>query len=338
MSQGRRKSILGLLVLAVLVILGAFNLRKPRILVLHSRSADTAWVRGVDRGLQRVLTTNQYPVSVEWHHLGLDSARDGEDLLKALSGARRAIHTMDPHLIVAIDDEANRFVARDYGKDGRTRILYASVDCDPESYAYPTARWVTGIEERLPLSAIKECLGVIRPGRALRIHVVGGTSQTDRCELQQFQEFDWAPHEVVEIERVRDFEGLQEVVRRAEDGILIVLDCPRLQRRSGGWASSREVVEEIQGNSRAIAVGLTVDFVELGGDIAFVPPSEANGTLAMGMALDWLKDLSPSAPPPPKRVMSHFDLALRPARLRIRKVEVPQIYIEAARNSGMLYP
>ena len=74
MTSGRYKLALGFLLLVLVVLLGVFNLRKPRILVLHSLGAETPWVRGVDRGLRRVLETNRNPVTVEWHHLGLDDA------------------------------------------------------------------------------------------------------------------------------------------------------------------------------------------------------------------------------------------------------------------------
>jgi hypothetical protein len=338
MTAGRYKLLLGLLLLLLLVLLGVFNLRKPRILVLHSRGLEAPWVRGVDRGLRRVLATNRIPVTVEWNYLGLDAKRPGQGMMRALATARRTIQRLDPHLVIAIDDEANAFVARDFSQTGGRRILYVSIDRDPRAYGYEGDRKISGIAERLPLAPIMELARWVRPDRSLQIHALGSASETSRGSMVQVRDFNWAPHRFEEALQVRDFEELQAAVRRFETGILLVLDCPPLPRRGGGWASAREVVEEIQRNSKAIPVGLSLDFVELGGDIAFVAPPEANGSLAMTMALEWVQDLGPAAAPPPARTMSHFDLALRPSRLRIRGFEVPQIYVEAARAAGMLFP
>ena len=338
MTSGRYKLALGFLLLVLVVLLGVFNLRKPRILVLHSLGAETPWVRGVDRGLRRVLETNRNPVTVEWHHLGLDDKRPGQGMMRALAAARRTIQSLDPHLVIAIDDEANAFVARDFSRAGGRRILYVSIDRDPLAYGYHGDRQISGIAERLPLVPVMELVRWVRPDQSLRIQALGGTSETTRGGMVQVRDFNWAPHRFEEALHVRDFEELQAAVQRVETGILLVLDCPPLPRRAGGWASAREVVEEIQRNSNALPIGLSLDFVELGGDIAFVAPPEANGSLAMTMALEWVQDLSPDATPPPARTMSHFDLALRPSRLRIRGVEIPQIYVEAARTSGMLFP
>ena len=335
MTPSHQRIVTGLL---LLLLLGAFNLQRPRIFVLHSRGVESSWVRGVDRGLRQVLATNRIPVGVEWHYLGREANHPSNGVSTVLADARRAIRSMDPHIIIAVDDEANAFLARERPGGGGTRILYVSIDRDPEAYGYPTARWVTGISERLSLSAIKEAIGIIRPGRVLSIRVVGARSQTGLGEFEQVREFDWTPHRLVETSEVEDFEALQDAVRRAADGILLVLNCSPLPRRSGGWVATREIVDEIQRNSMALPVAMDVDFVANGGDIAFVPPPEANGVLAMTMGLDWINDLRSDAPPPPARTMSHFDVSLRLSRLRVRGIDIPRIYIEAARNSGQLYP
>ena len=55
--------------LSFLLLLGAFNQSKPRILVLHSGSADSPWVAELDRGMRGALAGNRRPISVEWDYL-----------------------------------------------------------------------------------------------------------------------------------------------------------------------------------------------------------------------------------------------------------------------------
>ena len=63
--------LIGAVIVAFVVLLGFFNVTKPRILVLHSAAQDSPWVQQVDRGMREALKQNRRPVSVEWNYLGL---------------------------------------------------------------------------------------------------------------------------------------------------------------------------------------------------------------------------------------------------------------------------
>ena len=130
--------------------------------------------------MRRVLATNRIPVTVEWNYLGLDAKRPGQGMMRALATARRTIQRLDPHLVIAIDDEANAFVARDFSQTGGRRILYVSIDRDPRAYGYEGDRKISGIAERLPLAPIMELARWVRPDRSLQIHALGSASETSR--------------------------------------------------------------------------------------------------------------------------------------------------------------
>lgn len=129
------------------VLLGSFNATKPRILVLHSADREVPWVTQMDAGMRNALQRNRRPISVEWMYMGVN-APGARDSLGAASEARRAISRDDPDIVIAVDDEANALVARDYVGRDRPRVLYVSIDRPPAAYGYPGAPNVTGLPTR----------------------------------------------------------------------------------------------------------------------------------------------------------------------------------------------
>jgi hypothetical protein len=185
--------LIGGFLLAFIVLLGFFNATKPRILVLHSAGADSSWARQVDRGMREALDRNRRPLSVEWHYLGIDSPAARTREHEAQAGARRAIARFNPDMVIAVDDEANSLVAREYVGRARPRILYAALNRPPADFGYAGAANVSGIAERLPLAAVRDAAQDLFPDRVPTIAVIGVDNETGRAEMAQVNAFDWSP-------------------------------------------------------------------------------------------------------------------------------------------------
>ena len=319
---------------AFVVLLGFFNATKPRILVLHSASADSSWSRQMDRGMREALEANRRPLSVEWNYLGVNAPAANRRVSEARAEANRAIARFNPDVLIAVDDEANALVARDYVGRDRPRILYVSLNRPPEYYGYAGAANVSGIAERVPMAAIRDAARDLAVGQ--RLAVVGVDDETGRAELAQVQNFDWSPL-VVEmaalVSTMQDWKAFVESAAKAD--VLLVLsthDLPDGDRVT----TAAEIIRWTQNNSRALPVGTQVDFVESGGCLSFSPPPDDLGARAIALALDWLDARgTPGAPVP--AVSDHFEVAVRPEVLRKRGIELPPIYIEAARENGTLF-
>ena len=322
---------------AFVILLGAFNATKPRILVLHSGARDSAWAQQMDRGMRDALALNRRPLSVEWHYLDIDSPAAQGRLGEVKAGAHRTIARFNPDLIIAVDDEANSLVAREYVGRTRPRILYVSLNRPPAEFGYVGAANVSGIAERIPLAAIRDAIGDLYPGRLPAVAVIGIDNETGRAEMAQAKAFDWAPLQLAETALVSDSHQWMDCVSRTGPGnILLVLGTRDLPGADGGAVSAAGINRWTEENSPVLPIGTQVNFVEGGGALSFSPPPDDSGGKAIELALDWLdaRD-TPGAPKP--LVSDHFEVAVRRSALSKRGVVLPPIYIEAARENGTLF-
>lgn len=320
--------------LSFLLLLGTFNGSKPRILVLHSGQQDSPWVREVDRGMREALAANRRPVSVEWDYL--DISAPGADQRVQQAQARRAVGRIDPAVLIAVDDEANLLVARDYVGRAEPRILYVSLDRPPADYGYVGAPNVSGIAERLPFQAVKEAITALNPGVTPSVSIIGVDNVTGRAEMAQAQAFDWGPVTVDAAGLVSAAEGWREFVSGASNSdVLVVLSCRDLPEGDGAVFTAAEASRWTQENSRALPIGTQVDFVENGGALSISPDPDDYGRTAIRLALDWLDDRTTPGPPPPVE-SNHFAVSIRTDGLNRRGVTLPPIYLEAARENGTL--
>lgn len=330
--------LIGAVIVAFVVLLGFFNVTKPRILVLHSAAQDSPWVQQVDRGMREALKQNRRPVSVEWHYLGLGAPAFPRSPEEASTQARRAIEQFKPDVLIAVDDEANSLVARDYVGRDTPRILYVSVDRPPAAFGYQGAQNVSGIAEQLPWDAVRDAVTDLFPGRSPTMAVIGVDNDTDRAELAQLEAADWGPVTIGMKALVATAGAWREFVgRSAGADVLLVLGAQNLPDQAGGVVSAAELNRWTEDNAQPFPIGVQGDFVADGGGLSFSPPPDDYGQRAIGLALDWLDDRRTPGPPPPVE-SSHFDVAVRQAALAQRGIVLPPIYLEAARGNGTLLP
>lgn len=334
-----RRAVKTLLVVACLLsflaLLGLFNESKPRILVLHSAGQQSPWTQEVDRGIRAALGANRRPVTVEWMYMdvtGPDAARaEGP----AQAEARRAIGREDPAVVIAVDDEANQLVARDYVGRAQPRILYVSLDRPPADYGYPGAPNVSGISETLPFAAIRDATVALFPGRSPSVSVLGVDNITGRAEMAQAKAFDWGPVKVDGAQLVSTAGAWRAATSAARSDVLVVLSCQDLPDDGDGVFTAADAARWTQDNAPALPIGTQVDFVPNGGALSLSPPPDDVGYKAVQLALDWLDERATPGPPMPLE-SAHFQVAVRRDGLATRGISLPPIYIEAARESGTL--
>jgi hypothetical protein len=342
-----KHGLVGLFLVGCAGALTAFNATKPRVLVLHAGAETTAWVRGVDAGIDAVLAANRRPLAVQRHYMRLDRVTRPESRAAAAAEARMAIERFDPDILLAVDDESNEAVASRHADQERPRIVYVSIDQPPERYGYhgltvgrgrdTIRRNVTGIREELPLAAIRDAVSAIHGGRA-RIAALGIDSDTGRAERIQVEAFDWSPHALTAVGTAGDLAAWQRFVAAEAAGadVLLVLSSAGLARAAGRGETvdGAEVASWVEAEATPLPIGVHAGFVADGGGLAISPAATDYGSRAMTMALAWLD--APAGPPPRPETSGHFDVAVAPERLAARGVVLPAIYAEAARAAGAL--
>jgi hypothetical protein len=337
-----KRILIGLFLLGFVILLGGFNASKPRILVLHSYHQGTPWTHDLNLGVQQALNDNRRPVSVQWHYLnvGFDEA---DDALPpgAVIEAHRTIARIDPDILIAFDDESNAHVARHYAGRTRPKVVFGSIVQSPQQYGYVGSANVSGLPETLPLAAVRNTLLVVRPNQPTRIAVIGVDDDTGRAELAQVQAFDWTPHRLAAVEISNSFTDWQAFIKRMADhaDALLVLSCGGMKRGDGNaqFVTIAEIADWIETNAQPLPLGIRDVYVQNGGGLSFSPPPFDYGQKTMELALAWI-DASSGAAAPPVITSAHFHVGLRPARLAIRGIELPAIYVEAARIGGNYFP
>lgn len=341
MKNGTLATLTGAFLLVALLLLGTFNLSKPRILVLHSSDRTSTTVGKVDQGIRLVLDKNRQPMTVRWHYLGIDKLPDEDHREDAAKGGLRAIEQFNPDVVIAVDDEAQQYVVRRFAGRNRPKVVYTAIDHDPKEYGYVGAANVTGVSEVLPLTTLRDLLQYVKQGEPVRIAVVGDSGPTSKGQLEQVQAFDWGPHRVVGAHTLGDFPAWQGAIQALEGKADVVLVLSHGSLPTGPGAASTvpeaDVIRWIETNARPLPLGADIEYVQKGGGLSVAPSAKSMGEVAASHALTWLK-ARPADPPPLASQDTRYSMAVRMAALRARNISLPSIYVEAARLETLYYP
>jgi hypothetical protein len=132
--------------LITLFLFGWYNMSKPSILILHSYDKDYPWVRDINIGLNRVLN-NKYLYQVRWYYM--DTKRHPYDNYKESAGiaARNLIEQTQPDVVIAMDDDAQKFVTQFFKNHPKIKIVFGGVNREVKDYGFDQSNNVTGILE-----------------------------------------------------------------------------------------------------------------------------------------------------------------------------------------------
>lgn len=335
----------GVFMAIALAVIGWYSMHKPSILIVHSYAPDYAWVRDVDIGLNRVLDA-RWRYQVRWYYM--DTKRHPSEAYKRSAGAaaRQVIEATRPNVLIAIDDDAQQFVARHFVNDARLRIVFAGVNRQARDYGYESAANVTGILERIPLAALREALqsaasaDLTWPARhGVRLAVLGDRSATTDGDLDQIRRFDWRPLQLGAVRQVATWAQWQTAVLAAplEHDVLLLTGYRGLARSATDPAlvPPAEVVAWTESHSPLPVLAVNAFYVEDGGMLALGASPWEQGEVAGARALE-LIFRQPELAGLPITQSQQFVVSMSGARMRARGFTLPRVY-EAAARSGNLY-
>jgi len=330
--------------LVTLVLFGWYNMTKPRILVLHSYDKDYAWVRDVNIGLARGFK-NKYLYQLNWYYMDTKRHPDANFKNSAGIAARNVIKQTQPDVLIAIDDDAQKFAASYFANDPHIKIVFLGINNKAEDYGYDKANNVTGILERLPLAAILEALSSVGNFKQLthpvRLAYLGDESATVAGDAKQVDAFDWSPHQFLGINHVRTFEQWQAQIRAMgqQADIILVTGYRALERdeNNSRLVSPEEVVEWTEKNSTVPVFSGNGFYTEDGGMLSIGTSPYEQGEIAAQRALAIVLDgKSPSELP---IVTSHeFIVTMSGSKMKARSFELPRVYEAAARTGDKYFP
>lgn len=318
-----------------------FNISKPRILILHSYDKNYPWVRDVNIGLNRMFD-KRTDYALRWYYMDTKRHPSPEFVTNAGMAARRMIDESRPDIIIAVDDDAQKYVSRYYLNRPDITLVFTGVNNRAEAYQFDRANNVTGVLERIPLAALKECLQVIshQQSSPIRLQFIGDHSTTVQLDEAYTQQFNWSPMQLQTAKLVDTYREWQQAVKESagKTDFLIISGYRKIARSTSDHTlvPPKELMTWTENHSPVPIIGVNAFVSEEGGMLAIGTSGYEQGEVAAKLAIALLDHHTP-----PKQlpfVISHqFVVAMRASAMRKRHIVLPQVYEAAARASNKFY-
>lgn len=151
------------------------DLSGKRICWVDSYHQGYEWSDGIERAIREVL----YGTGIDLKIIRMNTKRDNTLplLRQAAERARRQIIDYKPDLVIASDDNAQKYLIVPHFKDTDLPVVFCGVNMDASEYGYPAVN-VTGMIEINPINELVDLLK--RYARGERIGFLAGNTATER--------------------------------------------------------------------------------------------------------------------------------------------------------------
>jgi ABC-type uncharacterized transport system substrate-binding protein len=153
----------------------AANYAGKKIVFINSYHEGYEWSDGVERGIHNVLDGT----GAEVKFIRLDTKRnqDVEFGKKAGEQAKAELDAFKPDVIIACDDNAQKYVIVPYYKDTAMPVVFAAVNWDASIYGYPTSNVTGMVEVELPGQIVEQLKPYAKGNRIGFISIDESTEQ-----------------------------------------------------------------------------------------------------------------------------------------------------------------
>jgi len=320
-----------------------FNINKPHILILQSYDKGYSWVKDTNIGLKRVLDKHR-DYSVRWYYMDTKRHPFPEFKINAGKTAQRMIKQTRPDVIIALDDDAQQFVMRNFVNDPNVKIVFSGVNNTPAAYGYDNASNVTGVLERIPLNALKETLQIAARNQNLkspvRIQFIGDRAETVLLDHDYASKHDWAPLRMLKPKALVTYDEWKQAVLESEGktDFLITSNYRKIVRSASDstLVLPSELMAWTERHSPVPVIGVNGFVAEDGGMLAIGTSGYEQGEAAAKLAVEIIDHgIAPNKLP---FVISHqFVVAMRETAINKRHFDLPKVYEAAARAGGKYY-
>lgn len=329
----------GIFICIVIIFIAYDIIKRPRILIVYSYKPDSTWVREEEAAIKAVFDNSNERPSVRRHYLGMDKTWSGRTLDIIKSDVERSVTEFKPHIIISMDDEARTEIARDYAGRKDINVIFGGVDETKEWHPFFEQENVTGVLEKLPLSATQELLNHIYK-RNVNILVFGDGSFSARAEAKQILSYDWGESRIITSIQVKEFEGWKDKLDANIGGadLVFITGYRQLKRShySDDVVKGEEVIAWTASHTNKMLISNDMKFIQDGGVVTLACSPREQGREVARLALQvisgrTIKDI-------PIVTGNEFFVLLSKGRLADRSIVLPEIYESAAQASGTLYP
>lgn len=154
-----------------------------RIIWIDSYHDGYEWSDGIGQAIREVL----FETGVELKVVHMDTKRNNTDLLMKAAAiqARAVIDAFNPDVVIASDDNAQKYLIVPFYKNTDLPVVFCGVNWEAGTYGYPASN-VTGMVE---INPIKELIALLRPfARGDRIGYLAGNVVVERKMLKIYND------------------------------------------------------------------------------------------------------------------------------------------------------
>lgn len=319
------------LVFFMLVLSGvlAFNLSKPRILVVHSYHPGFRWTADVESAMKKEFARAGRPLHIEHHFIDVFHQDTPAQLRAAVVAAQRAVGREKPDVLMVIDDPAVQHVGRSFFDDPKLKIVFAGVEDDLGESGLLAAGNVTGIVERQPYEALARAVSDLLPQTAggARIALLGDQTAQTRVRRDHAREATWGPHRLVAERLVETPDAWRAAVAELsnEADVILSLGIRGLKWGEGDIeVQSKALTAWTEAQAKVPVMSFKRSFVEAGGMLGLGASPYEHGTEAARLARALIDGQPLKALP--IRNGADFTISYNPQHLERRSIVLPPIY------------
>lgn len=314
------------------------NLSKPRIFVLHSYDVDYSWVRDIDSGLKRVFNKNQHVVRYHYMNTKRNPSIDFKE--RAGRAATEIIRQWRPNILIAVDDDAQKYAAIHFKNDPFIKIVFTGMNAELSEYGYDKADNVTGMLERIQFSAFKEVFLQILPPEKRKVVHIADSSTTSKFIQEEVEKVDWSPLILIETILCNTLDEWKAAVARAEKtaDILFITHYHTIKNSTtdGLVIKPKKIIEMTEPYLKIPAIGSWGFYVEDGGMMAVAVSPFEQGEAAAKMAIEII-DKKKSPKDIPILISKQFVIYVREESLKKRNIVLPYTLEAFARATNNFF-
>jgi ABC-type uncharacterized transport system substrate-binding protein len=287
-----------------------------RVLYVDSYNEGFPWSDGITAAIEDVMKDQNVTLRI----VRMDTKRNpGDDFKKAAAlKVKEMIETFRPHVVIASDDNASKFVIMPYYKNAPLPFVFCGVNYSAEAYGFPYDN-VTGMVELPP--AIKLIYSLKHFTRITKVGYLAADTLTER------KDGEYTKRDVREdfVERyVSTFSEWKREFNRLQDEVDVMI----IGNNGGikGW-DDEEARRFAEQNTR-IVTGCLLDWLAPLSFLGATRSADEQGRYAAHTALKILNGTSPRDIPIRGNVQANIIINLRIAKKLHKKI--PQSFLKIA--------
>ncbi len=334
------------LIIALFSFFAKFNSQRQDILVIHSYFSDYSWTNDVTEGMQQVFGGKTF-FKVHYHYMDTKRHSSPEFIRKSGAMTRKMIDSMQPKIIICIDDNAQRYVGAYYKNDPNINVIFGGVNAKEGSYGYDaSAKNVTGIYERIPFEGLKETINMVAASQGkhgeFKIAHLSDTSATVKKDDGHFHAFDqWGNIKLQRSRLVATFSEWKKEVLSAnkELDFLVVSNYRTVSRHADNpeeHVSPAEIMKWTVENATIPVIGINAFVAQDGGGIAVAASPYEQGEVTAQMALDIIEH-GKKASDIPSQKTEQFVVGINQSVLDKTETNLQQIYTAFSKIAKRFY-